>query len=103
RGLAEVVDAAMDVGVLRAVVILQRIEDGVRLVRGRAVIEIDQRLAVNLGGEDREVGAHLLDVESGARLGFQHAHGESYVRCFSLASPRSVIRRSCGRPAWAAM
>ena len=54
--------AAMHVGVFEAVGVIHRLEDGARLLRRGAVVEIDERTAVHLAKEDREVGANKLDV-----------------------------------------
>jgi hypothetical protein len=52
-----VINAAVDVGVLGLVVAGNRVDHLPRLLRGRAVVEVDQRSAVALD-EDREVGAN---------------------------------------------
>ena len=54
RLLADRVDAAMDVGVVLAVVVGQRIDDDRRLLAGRRGVEVDQRVPVDLLLEDRE-------------------------------------------------
>jgi hypothetical protein len=67
RGVGEIVQAAMHVGVYAAVDALDGVEHHTRLLGGGAVVEIDQRLAVHLRRKDREVGADRLDIErSGA-------------------------------------
>ena len=48
RLLAQVMHAAMDVGVLRGVIARDRVDHGLRLLRGRGVVQIDQRASVNL-------------------------------------------------------
>ena len=63
--LAEEMHAAMDIGVVFGVAAHHRVDDGLRLLRGRRVVEIDERLAVYFLAQDREVAPHLLDVESG--------------------------------------
>ena len=63
RQLTEQVDAAVHVGVYARVVPRQRVEHGLRLLRRRRVIEIDERLAVDLTAQNREIGANPLDVE----------------------------------------
>src|SRR6478672_9894228 len=75
----------MDVGVFEAIGVVHRLQHRAWLLRRRAVVEIDERLAVDLTIEDREIGADALDVESvseGPLLGrFLHlcasAHGVS--------------------------
>ena len=56
------VNTAVDVGVVVLVVVDQGIDDLVRLLGGRCVIEIDQRLAVDLSLQDRKVLANGFDV-----------------------------------------
>ena len=53
--LGEGVDAAMDVRVVALVIIVQRLDDDARLLRGGGVVEINQRLAVDLLPQDRKV------------------------------------------------
>jgi hypothetical protein len=53
----------MDVGVLVLVVVNDSVDDGARLLRRGAVVEVNEGLAVNGRGEDREVGADALDIE----------------------------------------
>ena len=62
----ERVHAAVDVRVGPSVDVGDRLDDGLRLLRRRRVVEIDERLAVNRAREDREVAADRLDVEGRA-------------------------------------
>src|SRR3990172_9176171 len=55
RLFAQAVDGAVNVGVVMLVVADQRLDHLARLLRGRRVIEVDQRPAVDLAGEYREV------------------------------------------------
>ena len=48
RLVGEIMQAAMHIGVLRRVGLVQAIEHRLRLLRRGGVVEIDQRLAVNL-------------------------------------------------------
>jgi len=76
-------DPAVDVGVVAAVVVHNRVDDRIRRLRGRRAVEIDERRVVagTLAGrlriaadqpiEDREVGADGLDVE---RVLFLNSH-----------------------------
>ena len=57
--------AAMDVGVFVRIGMLDGVEHRLRLLRRRAVVEIDQRLAVDFARQDREVAADRLDVVGG--------------------------------------
>ena len=52
----------MDVGVFHLVGVIDGVEHRARLLRRGAVVEIDQRLAVDLAEQDREIGADRLDV-----------------------------------------
>ena len=61
RLLGEGVDPAVDVGVVLAPVAVERLDHRQRLLGGRAVVEVGERLAVDLAGEDRELGPDLLD------------------------------------------
>ena len=54
RLVGEVVQAAVHVGVLRGVGLLKPVENRLRLLRRRSVVEIDQRLAVDLHGRGSE-------------------------------------------------
>jgi len=67
RFAGEGVDAAMDVGVVVAVVVVERREHRLRLLRGRRGIEVDDALAADLAREDREVGAHVECGHAGGR------------------------------------
>ena len=66
--VAQFVDAAMDIGVVVLVVMAQGVEHRARLLRGGGVVEIDQRLAVNLLVEDREIGAQCFPINCLCRL-----------------------------------
>ena len=57
----------MHIGVVVLVVVPERIDHRPRLLRRRGVIEIDQRLAVHLLVEDREVLADRIPIEGAAR------------------------------------
>src|SRR4051812_49243084 len=59
----------MNVGVVAAVVADQGIDNRLRLLGGRGVVEIDQRLAVYCWGEYRKVTADRRFVVHSALLG----------------------------------
>ena len=61
--LGKMVGAAMDVGVGLLVVSSGNVENGGGLLDGGGVVEIDKRLAVNLGGEDGKLVADGERVE----------------------------------------
>ena len=57
RALGELVDAAMNVGVVGRVVVDERVDDGLRLLRRRGRVEVDEPLAARRRlREDRKVG-----------------------------------------------
>jgi hypothetical protein len=61
RQLAQPMDAAVDVGVVAAVVVVHGRDDCRRLLRRCRAIEIDERHAgVNLGGKDGKVSADAI-------------------------------------------
>ena len=62
RLIGEIMQAAMHIGVLRRIGLMQPVEHGVRLLRRGGVVEIDQRLAIDLRREDREIRADAVDV-----------------------------------------
>ena len=64
--LTERMDAPVDVGVVRAVILHQRVDNHLGFLTGGGVIEVDQRLAVDGLMEDWEISAHLLNVYAGA-------------------------------------
>ena len=70
RAIAQFMNAAMDVGVVVLVIIAQRLDDCARLLRGRGVIEINQRMAMDLLIQDRKIGAQCspIDLASAIRL-----------------------------------
>ena len=51
----EGVNGSVDVGVGFGVVIIHRVQDDLRLLCGRSVVQIDQRIAVNLTLQNREL------------------------------------------------
>jgi hypothetical protein len=57
-------DASMDVGVMMAFVVVDRIDDEVRTLARGAIVEIHQGLAVDDARKDREVAPHGVYVES---------------------------------------
>ena len=59
---AEVVDAAVHIGVGVEVLVAHGVEHTHRLLRRGGVVEINERLAVHLAGEYREVGPHLIYI-----------------------------------------
>ena len=58
RRTAQIMGAAMDVGVFAGIAVLHRIENGLRLLRARAVVEEAQRPVVDRARQDRKIPAH---------------------------------------------
>ena len=61
--LAQLVHAAMDIGILRPIKTRNAIDHRQRLLRRRAVVQINQRLTVRLGMENRKIRPDFLNVE----------------------------------------
>jgi hypothetical protein len=61
--LAQRVHAAVDVGVVVLVVVVDGLDHCARTLARRGVVEIDERLAVDLLIQDREVAPDARDVE----------------------------------------
>ena len=70
--IAQLVNAAMDVGVVVLVVALDGLENLTRFLRGGAVVEVDERVPVDLLIQDREIFAQLLPVDC-------CSHGRAHV------------------------
>ncbi len=62
--LAERVDGTMHVGVVRLIVMANRLDDRAWLLRRCGVVEVDQRLAVHLLLQDRKVRPNALHVKA---------------------------------------
>ena len=60
--IAQFMDAAMDVGIVVFVIMHQRVNHRARFLRRGGVVEINQRLAVDLLVEDREILAQFCPV-----------------------------------------
>ena len=62
RLLAQIMHPAVDVAVLVQVIVPLSVDDAQRLLRGGSIVEIDQRLAINLLVENGDLGAYFVDV-----------------------------------------
>ena len=62
RRVGEIMQAAVDVGVFGRVGVLQAVEHGLRLLRRGGVVEIDERLAVDLHRQRGKVRADAVHV-----------------------------------------
>ena len=60
--------AAIDIGVLARLIAHQPVDHWLRHLARRRVIEIDQRLAVDLELENRKIGADAFNVEHRSRI-----------------------------------
>src|SRR5689334_2051019 len=79
RRLAQVMDAAVNVGIVQTVVAAHGIDDRLRLLRRGGVVEIHQRLAMHLTLKDGEVLSDPLEL---TRMGI----------------PRQALKGNGGRP-----
>ena len=52
-------DAAVNIGVIALIIIHERVDDALRFLRRGGVVEVDERLPVDLLVEDREIGAEV--------------------------------------------
>ena len=79
----------MDVGVLRGVVPLDRVDHGPRLLAGGRVVEIHERLAVHPLLQDREVPADAFHVERGGpgRTGGRRRHFAGHTHAGTPPAP----------------
>jgi hypothetical protein len=67
--VGEEVEAAMDVGIVLGIGLLDGVEHRPRLLRRGAAVEIDELLPVDLGLKDRKVATNRLDVIGGGLPG----------------------------------
>ena len=102
RGLlAERVQAAMNVGVIFTVVTGQRLDNPGRFLRGRGVVEIDQRLAAHGLLQHGKIRADRLKVKCAglvgqSRGGVNAVHGQTHVSMRRRAVAQSPdIRGGC--------
>ena len=95
RLIGEIMQAAMHIGILRRIGAGQAIENLGRLLRRGGVVEINQRLAINLHGQRRKIGADLLDVVTAIADGRVHVHARD-----SSQDSAAVISAS-RKPSWA--
>jgi hypothetical protein len=64
RFLTQRMNTAVNVGMVTAFVIVNRIDDGGRPLRRRAIVQIGQRFAVDHASKDRKVVARGFHVKS---------------------------------------
>ena len=90
RGVGEVVQAAVHIGVFGGIGVLEAVEHRLRLLRRGRVVEIDERLAVNRHGEDGKILADAVDVIGAVGDGFVHCFASVPVilRCWPKAASK---------------
>src|SRR5206468_9324616 len=100
RLFREGVNAAVDVGVAVTIEAVQRFQHGKRLLGGGTVVQVGDRLAVDLAGKDRKLGTDLLDragkLGGGGRGGL---HDGSAAARPPLRPPRGSSRSLSPRAA----
>ena len=79
----------MNVGVLVFVEMRETVDDRLRLLRRRRVVEPDERLAMHLLLQNREVALHAIGIEGRA--------AESSSRVGRVAGRRSIARAGPAR------
>ena len=102
RSCESVMHAAMDVGVVVLVIAHDRVDHRVRLLRGGRVVEIDQRRAVDLRVQDREV-ARICSTSSVVCPRFTASSGAATLALIPLpptfsrvlGSGAVTLRRAC--------
>src|SRR5215831_5708128 len=67
RALAQLVYTAVDIGVIRAVQARDRVDHGLRFLRGGGVIQVDQGFTVNCPAKNREVLPDPVRIERGCQ------------------------------------
>ena len=90
RLVGEIMQPAMHVGVLRGVSLIEPVEHGLRLLRGSGVVEIDQRLAVNLRRQDRKIRPDAVHVVGAV----PHCRMHSLPQCPFILRGRASARTS---------
>src|SRR5690348_6280157 len=94
--LGEKMHAAMNVGVVALVIIANRVDDDLRLLRSGGVIKIDERLAADLLMQDRKILAHEFDVEPHCAFAPHRARAGLLLR--DGTHPTSSQRRPASAP-----
>src|SRR5690606_8751682 len=101
--LAQEMHPAMHIAVLGRIVVRESIDDALRLLRGRGIVEVYEGTAIHLLLQSRKLSADPLDIETGAgRRGLRTddpslccIHG--FPRTDSYQPNRSVTRSSSSR------
>src|SRR5438094_725573 len=88
---------AVHVGVVVLVVTAKCIEHAFRFLRGRSIVEVDQRLAVRLLKEDRKILADSLPIDGSGNL--MHTVICFAHRCLPVYSDAAdALRQSSSSP-----
>ena len=88
RGIGEEMQAPMDVGIFLAIGALHGVQHRLGLLRRGGVVQIDQRLAIDLARQDREILADFRDVERGCHRAVSLLPLMFCQPAFMLLSPR---------------
>jgi len=88
--VGEIMQATVYVGVLLGIGLVDAVEHRLRLLRRGRVVEIDQRLAVDLHRQRREVRADAVDVEGSVGHCRVHAQPRDFIQ--SMAAFISASR-----------
>ena len=103
RTVAQGVDAAVYVGIVMAVIVTDRLDHARGLLGGGGIVQVHQRMAVDLLVQDGEVAPHPPGIEGRRLLGRPRAHdtlptnaGSREKRWFSMPCrySRSGIQRT---------
>src|SRR5262245_6842961 len=84
---------AMNIGVVGRVKITERLNHCKRFLSRGRIVQIDERLAMNLACEDRKILSYLSNVESWTELN-RSAHCSSSVRESCARSNVSIPERT---------
>ena len=96
RGIGEIMQAAMHIGVFMLVDMGHALDHLPRLLRRGGIVEIDERLAVGLFAQDRKILAHLDRVEGSRSIRCHVCVITSPAR--ARCAPASAMLRACPRP-----
>src|SRR5262249_19659072 len=91
RRIGEVMEAAMHVGIFGRIDLVEAIEHGLRLLRRGGVVEIHQRFAIDLHGQDGKIPADALDVVGPV------GRGGTHIRPSRIASQATTLSISASR------
>ena len=64
RFVRQVMKTPMHIGIARLVTLIHRFQNLARLLGRSAIVQINQRLSMHLGGQKGKIGAKIIDVKS---------------------------------------